>query len=745
VARVCSVSGTWQIEDPSDCSDTVVSDLFRRIDDLTPANSELVLTQVLQRQQLAVTAFGQSDVLATILFMSQTISLHPSMTSSMGTLLVELLSGLTWVRADILDRVHAHLTTDNHLLMIVERLFQSLQRGIGPVYEIRSVDGRVILNSKTYSTRRRSEGGSHAEFHVAPVNAPPQWIRVPLAPFTSVGISVPIIRFAYFANDNFLGRGRGQSGSTRLLQGGPVFAVFFGNWPAARTYPDRITYRLPPIASSELRWDCGSWDTSSAWSTPQCLSAAVGSELECSCFSGDGIYGLAPLSLNGTGTTVSPAAPSTGQTRTDPINGAVQALFILAISINTLSILGYIVLKRLRVHGRRFISMNVIAATAMAQICALLGFDQTADRCMVSGVFVLYFIMVSCIWLAVNAHTLYKTHVLQPILSTPFSDGAKLLVGWGFPAILAGIAAGASAESEWVQHGACWPSERLFWAAFGWPCIVAVAIMLALIVRTVRAPDVAIAQPDSSKVMHKSWERESGALSTAAHVFLHIWTWVLLAAAAYGTDKVSLFLAAIAALVQSLQVAGHQFLVRNDGRDGCVSLLTCRDPAPPSVGEGEDPEDFIAQVARIAGERVHTHLFECEQTSQTIAQLASSVVRSQIADSGRYENEVLVAEAPPNALEASLTRDGSRGSKPRSRRHTGESLGYDDQYLEVGGGQSILHRAPRASGAADAIGPVDDLLDMAWDSNHPGEAAAAKPATHAEPPNGASENKETYV
>lgn len=718
VLRVCTAGASWQLEDPTDCTDTVIADLFRRIDGLTPANAEVVLTQVLQRQQFAVTAFGEADVIATILFISHAVAIHPAMSQSMGTLLVELISGLTYVRADIIDRAHAHMTSRNHLIEITERLMDALEAGVGPNYAIESLDGRVILKSQVYSVRRRTTN-EHAEFRVAPVNERPRWVRVPLAPFEAINIQQPKIHFAYFATDNFFSRG--SPSSSTLVVGAPVFSVILKNWPSGRTFTGKIVYNVPTRTVDGTTWECAAWTAGSVWSMPQCLAQNVGEDTECGCFSGSGNYGLAPPNAI-PGTTIIPQG--TGEStelRTSEATDALLALFGISIAIHAICIIGFFALKRLRTHGRRFMALNLILPIMLSELSFVLGFDQTAARCKVSGVFLQYFLMVSCFWMVMNAQTLYRSHMLQPVLSSFASDGLRLVAAWGIPAVFAVIGGGASRNEDWVQPGEmCWPEERIFWGAFGWPCIVSLVAICFLIILTFRAPDIAIAEPDTSRLMHRSWERDSGAMSTASFTFLHITLWVLIAAASLGGgSRVALIMGGITALLQSLQLAGHQFIVRSDGREGCAALLTCTKAPPSPVDKVEDPEDFMAQVARLAREQVLTHVFECEQSAHMVAQLAAATVRSQMSDGGGYPRKSSQSSRVGGAM---VLADGNQlGSRQHSQVSSQQGSGLNDEYFQIIKNSRHHSRAAvesQESGDSHETGPYE-TLELEWEKSMP--------------------------
>eukprot|EP00038_Savillea_parva_P002684 m.116461 g.116461 ORF g.116461 m.116461 type:complete len:1324 (+) comp10922_c1_seq1:228-4199(+) len=702
--RVCSAEGAWSPEDPSDCVDTVIADLFRRIDSMTNDTTEVVLTQVVQRLQFAPSALGETDIRSIILFMSRAIELNPAMPRSLATLLTELYAGLTRIRRDLISRVHSSLDTEDHLLEITDRFLDAVAADLGDSFEISSIDGRVVIMSDVYNPSARVRRSNHtahtagvAEFRVWPPNASPRWIRVPLSPFDDSNIANPVIRFAYFETDNFAGRS--SSAPSGLESGAPVFALYLDSWPSTQPYPRKISFSLPVPPTDNADWECGTWTPAMAWQLPECSAEhEQGSSLECGCFSGEGVYGLAPQ--ESVASTVNPLGSNLENLQTDEAPNAVAALFGAAIVVHAITIAGFFIIAPMRAHGRRFVSVNLIAAVLLAEICVVIGFDQSAARCKVAGVFVQYFAMVSCIWAVMNTQILYHTHMLQPITSTFVGDCVRVAAGWGLPAVLAAIGGGASDDSDWVQDGMCWPKQALYWSAFAWPCLLAVVIIAFLLTATVRAPQVGVAETHAAHmlhVLHKNWERPSGAAPTAVFVMMHAFVWAVIPLSAYGGGDTAMILAAVMAVAQSLYMASHNFIQRKDSREACAAMVACTEPVKPALVEGEDPEDFLAHVAQLTSEKVLAHLFEGEESAKAIAQLAVATARSELSNESDYPHKVILMSpegerrdtqgtlhSEPAQMEdvLELMEQAQRGNN-RRRSSYSSYHSFNDEYMDI--------------------------------------------------------------
>ncbi|XP_009997755.1 PREDICTED: cadherin EGF LAG seven-pass G-type receptor 1 [Chaetura pelagica] len=242
---------------------------------------------------------------------------------------------------------------------------------------------------------------------------------------------------------------------------------------------------------------------------------------------------------------------------------ALLITFILLVLIRTL---------RSNLHS---IHKNLVAALFFSELVFLIGINQTENPfvCTVIAILLHYFYMSTFAWMFVEQLHIYR--MLTEVRNINFGHMRfYYVVGWGFPAIITGLAVGLDPQG-YGNPDFCWLSvhDTLIWS-FAGPIVIVVVINTVIFILAMKA---------SCRRRQRSFEK-TGVISVLRTAFLLLLlisaTW-LLGLMAVNSDVMTFhYLFAIFSCLQGLFILFFHCVFNKEVRKHLKNTLTGKKPLP---------------------------------------------------------------------------------------------------------------------------------------------------------------------
>lgn len=196
--------------------------------------------------------------------------------------------------------------------------------------------------------------------------------------------------------------------------------------------------------------------------------------MDCSCDGAGGTFGV--LSTQSIDANILTSASTT---REASLSTFAKMLLWMGLAVIAVTVTSFFAFVALRKSSRRFLIVNFELALFCSILSVLLGFDADHSSCDIWSELVLYFVLVTCSWLVINARVMYFSVWWQTNEVSGWIELKQAMVGWCMPALIVIVAALAGNTNSWSTHDdVCWPTGNVFWWGAVLPVVAGMVLVL---------------------------------------------------------------------------------------------------------------------------------------------------------------------------------------------------------------------------------------------------------------------------